>query len=279
MEAVVARLHAVPQPPKEDAPEHVSKHVGLAFYYSGTPSEIEYTVEEVFVRNVYDRPGVHIPDGGVVFDVGANQGVFSVYASALAADVKVYSFEPIPEVHETMQRNRARYGVQGKAFLAGLSALPGTAEFTYYPGLSVLSGQYADATKDRDTFLQYDRFVHPSRDEADRSEMSQEYMDGETVVCQLRTCSDVLAEVGAREIHLLKVDVERAELDVLRGLDAEDWPRVHHVVVECQGKERREEVLDLIRARGHVVVHVEDDPACADMCLIHAARSDVAAKS
>jgi hypothetical protein len=39
---------------------------------------------------------------------------------------------------------------------------------------------------------------------------------------------------GDREVHLLKVDVERAELAVLQGVKAEDWPRIAQVAVEVR---------------------------------------------
>ena len=34
-----------------------------------------------------------------------------------------------------------------------------------------------------------------------------------------------------RQVDLLKVDVERAELDVLRGISSQDWPRIRQVDV------------------------------------------------
>jgi hypothetical protein len=49
------------------------------------------------------------------------------------------------------------------------------------------------------------------------------------------TVSDVIdahdAELDA--VHLLKIDVERAEADVLRGIRPSHWPRIHRVVLEC----------------------------------------------
>ena len=37
---------------------------------------------------------------------------------------------------------------------------------------------------------------------------------------------------GLDSVDLLKIDVERAELDVLRGVEASDWPKVQQVVME-----------------------------------------------
>ncbi|GBF96196.1 hypothetical protein Rsub_08741 [Raphidocelis subcapitata] len=46
------------------------------------------------------------------------------------------------------------------------------------------------------------------------------------------TVSGLLRERGVQSVGLLKIDVERAELDVLRGVSAEDWPRIEQVAAE-----------------------------------------------
>ena len=159
---LVSRLRARLRAPPADVPMFHSEAVGgLPFSYLAFPKEVEYTLEEIFVRASYLPDGVKIPDDGVVFDVGANQGIFSVFASGLAERVRVYAFEPVPDIHAVLTANRVLYNVQGHAFNAGLSHTPGRAQFTYYPGLSVLSGMYADKEKDRETSLAYDRFANP----------------------------------------------------------------------------------------------------------------------
>ena len=44
----------------------------------------------------YLQNGIEINDGDVVFDVGANIGVFSVRAAQKGPNVRVFAFEPIP---------------------------------------------------------------------------------------------------------------------------------------------------------------------------------------
>lgn len=45
--------------------------------------------------------------------------------------------------------------------------------------------------------------------------------------CAMTTVSALMAEHDLQGIDLLKIDVEGAELDVLRGIRLEDWPRIH----------------------------------------------------
>jgi len=54
----------------------------------------------------------------------------------------------------------------------------------------------------------------------------------ETFDCPLVTVSDVIDAHGLSDVGLLKVDVERAELDVLRGVREEHWPLVRQVAME-----------------------------------------------
>ena len=54
----------------------------------------------------------------------------------------------------------------------------------------------------------------------------------ERYTCRLRTLSEVIAEAGLERIDLLKIDVQKAELDVLMGLDDSDWPKIRQMVVE-----------------------------------------------
>ena len=92
---------------------HTVEQSGLSFYYLNHYGEVDYTYEEVFRRRCYLQHGATVGAGGVVFDVGANQGLFSVFSSGLAANVTVHSFEPIPAIHAVATKNRELYQVQG----------------------------------------------------------------------------------------------------------------------------------------------------------------------
>ncbi|CAN0151235.1 unnamed protein product, partial [Ectocarpus sp. 13 AM-2016] len=41
-----------------------------------------------------------------------------------------------------------------------------------------------------------------------------------------------MADLGVDKIDLLKIDVEGAELDVLLGIEQQDWPKIKQVVAE-----------------------------------------------
>ncbi len=83
--------------------------------------------------------------------------------------------------------------------------------------------------------------------------------EAEHYECGLRTVSEVMREQGIERIDLLKVDVEKSELDVLRGVEEQDWRKIRQVVVEAQdGDGRLARILELLESQGFEVV-VEQD--------------------
>lgn len=150
-------------------------------------------------------------------------------SSAAAPDVTVYAFEPIPELHRELALNVELNGVTATLFPCGLAAESGSAVFTYYPQLSILSGRFGDGTEAAAL-----AGAHASlllRAEDDRAELAgaigdlvaDRVAEGRAVTCALRTLSEVIDEHGVDRIDLLKIDAEKSELAVLRGVRAEHW--------------------------------------------------------
>ncbi len=63
------------------------------------------------------------------------------------------------------------------------------------------------------------------------------------------------------QVNLLKVDVERAELAVLRGISDNDWPKIKQIIIEVHDiDERLAEVKRLLtQCAGFHVTAVEQD--------------------
>src|SRR6185312_11479270 len=71
--------------------------------------------------------------------------------------------------------------------------------------------------------------------------------------------------VGRRGVQWqeLKIDVQRAEWDVLQGLEAEDWERIGQVVLEVHdwegGSGRAAAIGELLQAKGYEVTVAQDE--------------------
>lgn len=206
---------------------------GFACYATVDPAgkyaEINFIYDEVFTRRSYLREGIDIPDRALVVDVGANVGLFSLFASKEAAEVDVLAFEPHPALVAALRANLELHGADRvRVFPSGLGErAEARVDFTFYPQLPGNSTRYRELKEGPLLDLVGERvFQEVTTTGAFRSE---------TVPVEIKRLSDVLAEVEpTRPIDLLKVDAEGAEVDVLRGLDEGDWARIRQVVAEIQ---------------------------------------------
>jgi len=243
--------------------------------------EADFLYDEIFVQEGYLKHGIRLVEGATVFDVGANIGLFTLFAGRLLADVTIYAFEPIPPVFEALRINAQLYGLEARLFDCGLSDAPGTAEFTYYPNVTLISGRFADATEERDVVRSF------LRNQQQAGEISEEQVEdllgarlqAQRVNARLRTLSEVIAEEGVLRIDLLKVDVEKAEREVMAGLREEDWAKVQQVVIEVHDiAGRLAEMTGLLHRHGFEVV-VEQDTALEKTVLynLYARRPELPA--
>ena len=60
---------------------------------------------EIWIDRVYTPKGYEVQDGDVVIDVGANIGVFSLFAALVARDVEVFAYEPFSQNAALLRAN------------------------------------------------------------------------------------------------------------------------------------------------------------------------------
>jgi FkbM family methyltransferase len=192
----------------------------------GAVIELKAIYSEMFEDESYLHQGLLLPEDGVVLDVGANAGLFSLYVHSRTPKTRVLAFEPIPVNLEILNRNLDLHGASTVEVLPqGLGAAEGCVTFTFFPNLPGNSTRF------------------PELKDHDRESISDTYgkavgdilYHGEQVDAVVERLSTVLARYPEiDQVDLLKVDVEGAELDVLKGVDAQDWPRIRQVVLEIQ---------------------------------------------
>ena len=81
-----------------------------------------------------------------------------------------------------------------------------------------------------------------------------------TYKCRLRTLSSIIREEGVEVIDFLKIDVQKSELDVLRGIEENDWPKIRQIVVEVHDiNDRLGAIHTTLEQRGYEVAIEQDD--------------------
>jgi len=233
---------------------------GLTVFHRNR-GETEFLFREIFEGDGYLRHGLTVGDGDVVFDVGANIGMFTVFAGTHARGARVYAFEPIPPVFDTLKSNASLYDVSGQVFNCGLGSRTETVSFTFYPHNTVLSGRFANVASERavvQRYLENDASAQATTF-ASMTELLEENLEAQEFACSIRTLSDVVASEQLDRIDLLKIDVEKAEWDVLQGIDDVTWPKIRQVVIEVHDENGRLQlVLDVLHSKGFICVAEEE---------------------
>lgn len=205
--------------------------------------DIQYIYDEIFVGNAYDHPRLKLPAQPVIMDVGANVGVYSLWAARKYAPRLLLSYEASPTTYECLSDNVARYVdpkvTKATCFNLAVSRVADQTLTLHQPpwnsGLSTL---------------------------VDRSKLAWvgELQDkGELISHQVKstTVSHEIARHGLAAVDVLKIDVEGHFGEVLDGIAAADFAKVRHVVLEAEYADElghsRDSLCALLRTKGYTV--------------------------
>jgi len=245
--------------------------------------ETRFVHDEIFTDRTYLRHGITLSDGACVVDVGANIGLFALFVHRNYQRTRILAIEPVPEVFEVLAANADLHQLDARLIRCALGATPGEATFTFYPHNSVMSGMHADDTHDRATTRTFLRNKNPTLFEgAAANPATGRYVDAmfsrlfqsRTFTTPVRTLSSILAECGSPRVDLLKIDVEKAEHDVIAGVAPTDWPSIRQLVVEVHDTSNRLAALRSQLSSLGYTVSVEQDPVLAstDIWTLYALR-------
>jgi amino acid adenylation domain-containing protein/FkbM family methyltransferase len=249
--------------------------------------ETDFLYHDIFGDQIYLKHGIRLRDGDCVFDVGANIGMFTLFAGQLAKDLRIFAFEPIPPIVELLRINASLYGTDVKVFDCGLGREAATANFTYYPHFTLMSGRYADAVLEEQVARsymahQFETLSHDPNGKIEnnrRTQYADELLTGrfesQSVQCPVRTLSSIVTEKQIRQIDLLKIDVERSESDVLAGIEDDHWAMLKQIVTEVEDQDGRlQQLTSILEDKGYrVAVDREKSLAQTSLYNVYATRA------
>ncbi len=229
-------------------------------------AETNHFYHDIFEERVYERNGIVISPHAVIFDVGANIGLFSLYANSRSHGARIYAFEPAPPVFELLKMNLAPLGSSARLFNVGIGGSRGILDLTYYPLSTGMSSFYANEAEERAVLATIienqqaqgidamDNILASAADLLDLRFTSKSFS------CPIRTLSDVIEEFAVERIDLLKIDVQKSEVAVLDGIEAQHWPRIRQVVIETHDIGGRVSATSQHLQRVGFSVTVQQDP-------------------
>jgi FkbM family methyltransferase len=263
----------------------------------GTATALERRFEH-FIGDYFRPGGVEIRPGMIVFDVGANIGMFSLeLLRRCGGDARILACEPAPDTFIYLERNlRALFpDAPVDAVCTAVADRPGTASFYHRPwasGTSSLQPKLPLPTESRleaslrEPPEEYRSlipawFQHLPRGVAKTIlRQGHRLADNDVVLteCAVTTISDVLRERDIEHIDYLKIDVEGAELDVLRGIAPDDWPRIARLGAEVHDVDGRLRTIQtMLTGAGLDDITVEQDWPFegTNVYMLHARRAQL----
>ena len=230
--------------------------------------ETNFIYKEIFEDRTYVKHGISLREGDVVFDIGANIGMFMLFIKATISKSKVYAFEPIPEVCQILRLNAAQFSSEVVVYECGLSNENKMAVLNYYPGYSILSGFYTNFDEDSQIFLsgvarqwQFNQKQQKEMPERAKDLLLEQALSKKVeYVCRLTTISSIIREQGIPQIDLLKIDVEKSELDIMNGIDPADWSKIKQIVMEIHDYEGSlsKKMDSFLQGKGFTTIIEED---------------------
>lgn len=154
-------------------------------------------IREIFLDHEYAHP--HAENASVIFDVGANIGMASIYLACLYPDATVYAFESDPNVYACLVAQVQNFE-RIKPFHMALGGTDGMRTFYVHPK-SILSGSLVERVPNQ-----------------------------EKVTVPSHRVSSILDELGLDRVDVLKFDIEGGEEELFQS--SEDRKRIGRVIGE-----------------------------------------------
>ena len=168
-------------------------------------------------------------DADVIVDIGAAEGIYALVSKCLRPSSRVLAFEPLPGAFETLRRNVGLNHYDIECLQVSLSDFVGSAGF------------YVDSPLSNEGSLVCNAGGHHSQ------------------IVEVATLASVIRSRGLKKIDLIKIDVEGAELGVLKGMEeCLDCFRPSFLV-EVLTDETGRGIEDLVGPMGYEYYDVNDD--------------------
>ena len=211
------------------------------------------TLLETWHQRCYSQDGYYqYQPGDVIFDAGANIGLFSIASATDYPEAKILAFEPFPTTYQCLTDNLTEFGFRDRvnAINAGIGGSSGWAQ-----GLNP-----TDKSTD-------------ARVEMINEEQNTQSQDA----IRMLTLEDAMNDHGIEEIALLKMDIEGSEFPVFKSVTTEVLKRIRTLAIEYHDN-LVDGTLELLTTRLEATHEIRilpekfDDGSDRDYGILHARR-------
>ncbi len=211
---------------------------GITFFMPVTAAPL---INEIWEKEVYNR-AYSLKENDIVLDVGANIGVFSLYAASRGA--KVFSFEPNPEVFAVLQENIRINNLENRVTPLNMALGDHKGKATLFMALSEKIYAPGSASIMRD-------FI----DDLDKRYGKNDYTAFTVSCLRLDQALDLLR---LKMVDFMKVDCEGAEYDIMQSVPQHRLGEIRRIAMEIHiACYSQKELCRILRQKGYVVNEFE----------------------
>ena len=183
------------------------------------------TYIELFMDRIYEKEIIDVEEGDVCVDIGANIGLFAIYANQKKAG-RILCYEPGKNTFKYLVLNTEKYD-NVKRFKEAVSDTDGVATFKEC---------FTDLGS-AGSFLDTENSVSLSQP-SNRDFTSYEV--------KTTTIDSLMKENNLSHIDYLKIDCEGSEEEILQTLSKEDFRKIRKICVEAHDDTSLKKIQDLL---------------------------------
>lgn len=180
-----------------------------------------YSFDEVFIKKIYEDNLIRINEGDIVVDIGANYGLFSIYAHTFKPS-KIISFEPSRVTFDFLSKN-FRNGILLQNAISDISGFK-----------SFKEGHISTAA----------------------SRIVEDFGDYQVEVIGI---NDLHNYLGLDKIDYLKIDCEGSEKNIFNEISHHTIYKINKIVVEFHSEEIKELIIDKLNYFGFTIQKITND--------------------
>ena len=156
--------------------------------------------------------------------------------------------------------NRQLYNIKGKALQLAILDKEQEVNFTYYPGVSIISGISDDRREVKEVVTSYIKNSE-GKDLLDEEidSLLEVKLESRQLKVKAKTISQIIEEEKIERIDLLKVDVENSEHFVINGIADNDWSKIGNVIIEVHDTNGRLQIIKNTLEQKGFTTHIEKE--------------------
>lgn len=232
-----------------------------------------WVYDEIFIKKDYkflddDKENM------VYFDIGGNNGIYSLYLNENNKNIEVHVFEPINELYQNIVWNINQTKKDCNNFIInnfGLGEIKKEVEINYFKDADALSTIKNDMGDKKEAIINYNFRGIPLIEYI--SKIIVDNLKSEKRKVKIDTLDNYILEKKINRIDCMKIDVEGYELEVLQGISNDNFKKIKKIFIEVENyrKNYTKQILDILDNNNFSYKVTKSDK---DWCYVYATNNE-----